>query len=44
MFGGIDLEFLPRPRPSSARRLGQIGIAMFFVVLGLIVASAGAYQ
>ena len=44
MFGGIDLEFLPRARPSLAHRFRQIGVAVFFVVLGLIAASAGAYQ
>jgi hypothetical protein len=44
MFGGIDLEFMPRPRASLAHRIRQIGVAAFFVVLGLIAASAGAYQ
>jgi hypothetical protein len=44
MFGGIDLEFLAQPRPSAAHRTRQIGIAVLFVVLGMIAASAGAYQ
>jgi hypothetical protein len=44
MFGGIDLEFLPRSRHSPAHRFTQIGVAALFVVLGLIAASAGAYQ
>lgn len=44
MLGGLDLDFLPRPRASLAHRARQIGLAVFFVVLGLIAASAGAYQ
>jgi hypothetical protein len=44
MFGGLDLEFMPRKRTSPSYRFRQIGIAVLFVVLGLIAASAGAYQ
>jgi hypothetical protein len=44
MFGGLDLEFMPRRRASFGHRCKQIGLAMMFVVLGLIAASAGAYQ
>jgi hypothetical protein len=44
MFGGVDLEFLPQRRATASHRCRQIGVALMFVVLGLAVASAGAYQ
>ncbi len=43
MFGGLDLDFMPRQRPSAAHRGRQIGVALVFIVLGAIAASAGAY-